>query len=154
MFLQIIIQYFTTYQAVQFFCIKQEKVVTNTHKHLPYRYKIPQLSTTRQPTIYHGSHFRSLVFKMSAFSFWLSDPARQELSLFCSILSLLLQVPRLHNYLRLRFQSAGLTCLAVFLVFLLWIIVTVTFFDVFWLRGCLLSFQRYAGFHSRKDSCI
>ena len=36
MFLQIIIQYYTTYQAVQFFCIKQEKVVINTHKHLPY----------------------------------------------------------------------------------------------------------------------
>ena len=29
MFLQIIIWYYTTYQAVQFFCLKQGKVVTN-----------------------------------------------------------------------------------------------------------------------------
>ena len=36
MFLQKIIQYYTTYQAVQLFCLKQEKVVANTHKHLPY----------------------------------------------------------------------------------------------------------------------
>ena len=28
--------YYTAYQAVQLFCIKQEKVVPNTHKHLPY----------------------------------------------------------------------------------------------------------------------
>ena len=37
MFLQIIIQYYTTYQAVQLFCIKQEKMVANTHKHLLFR---------------------------------------------------------------------------------------------------------------------
>ena len=36
MFLQIIIQYYTTYQAVQLYCLKQVKVVGNTHKHLPY----------------------------------------------------------------------------------------------------------------------
>ena len=30
-------QYYTTYQAAQLFCVKQEKVVANTHKYLPYR---------------------------------------------------------------------------------------------------------------------
>ena len=35
MILQIISQYYTTYQAAQIFRLREEKVDINTHKHLP-----------------------------------------------------------------------------------------------------------------------